>query len=87
MFTIAAPPMMLTCTLVLCEFPCEGTRSDLVPVLGLPMCHNDNGHAWFSYSKNSSIFPSHICDAMYNLERREQSFFRDESCCWDFDFF
>ena len=90
MFTIAAPSMMLTCTLGLDEFPCEGTRSskhprrsDLVPVL---MCDNDGGHAWFSCSKNSSIFPSRICDAMYNLEKREQSFFRDESCCWDLDF-
>ena len=32
--------------------------------------------------RNSSIFPSRICDAMYSLEKREQSFFR-ESCCWD----
>ena len=67
MFTIAAPPMKLTCTLGLGEFPCEGTRSSkhpskshLVPVLSLPMCDNDGGHAWFSCSKNSSIFPCNV---------------------------
>ena len=80
MFAIAAPSMMLTCTLVLGEFPCEGTRSDLCQFSACPC---DGGHAWFSCSKNSSIFPSRICDATYSLEKREQSFFRDESCCWD----
>ena len=50
------------------------------------MRDNDGGHAWFSCSKNSSIFPQRICDAIYSLEKREQSFFRDESCCWDLDF-
>ena len=52
MFTIAAPSMMLTCTLGLGELPCEGTRSskqpsrsDFVPVLSFPISEIDGGQA------------------------------------------
>ena len=85
MFTIAAPSMMLTGTLGLGEFNFPVKEPGLNTSAGLtwcqPMCDNDGEHAWFSCSKNSSIFPSHICDAMYSLEKREQgeqSFFRDD---------
>ena len=92
MLTIAGPSRMITSgvglqlsvdsTLSSRQF----TKSDSVPLRSLPMLDSGGGYAWFSYAKNSSKSPSHICKAMYNLEKRKQSLLRDDNCYWDFDF-
>lgn len=64
----------------------QPTRSDFIPVLSLHICGNAGGHDWFPCSKNLSRSPSRTWDAMYSLEKREQSFFRDDSCSCTFEF-
>ena len=62
------------------------TRLDFDPLRIWPSCEIAGGYAWFSYLKNSSKLPCLICEAMYNLENREQSFFREDTCSCPFDF-
>ena len=64
----------------------QPTRSDFVSVRSFPICDKAGGYAWFSCWKNWSRSPLRICDAMYNLENREQPLLSDDRCSCALDF-
>ena len=52
-----------------------------------PWSDIDGGHAWFSCLKNSSKLPFLLWHAINSREKREQSLFIEDSCCWAFEIF
>ena len=92
MLTIAGPSRIITSTEGLAAAFSRGgirsynhpTRSHFFPSLILLICAG--GQAWFSCGKNSSRSPARVWDAINNLENKEQSFLRNDTCSCVLDF-